>query len=227
MRRSHRILRPGFQQLLVVFASRNHRAWKWDLAHSPRGRRLAHNSRLSRRRRRRSTAFAVDIRRPVVEELAPPHFRAPRNPGSLLEVRFPPAQKQPVRKVRPRPAPLRRISWHVVVGHVLPTTDAESCGQLHRLWRALCARFDSCSCCCRCAGCQDLARRADLGPWLALLRPSARSGCSGRGPKGSVAIIAVSIRVGGKHDEKIGQARRPARCKSLVLGGGFSHHHSH
>ena len=44
-------LRPSFQILLVVFASRNHRAWKWALAQSPRGRRLAHNSRLGRRRR--------------------------------------------------------------------------------------------------------------------------------------------------------------------------------
>ena len=146
------LLTRKLQQLLLRFASRNHRGWKWALAQSPRGRRLAHNSRLSRRRRRRSTAFAVDIRRPVVEELAPPHFRAPRNPGSLLEVRFPPAQNTTVRKVRPRPAPLRRIPWHVVVGYVLPTTDTESCGQRNRLWRALCARFDSCSCCCRCAG---------------------------------------------------------------------------
>ena len=94
-------LRPSFQILLVVFASRNHRGWKWALAQSPRGRRLAHNSRLGRRRRRRSMGFGVDIRRPVVEELAPPRFRAPRNLGSHLEVRFPPAQKQPVRKVRP------------------------------------------------------------------------------------------------------------------------------
>ena len=61
----------------------------------------------------------------MVEELAPSHFRAPRNPGSLLEVRFPPAQNATVRKVRPRLAPLRRIPWHVVVGYVLPTTDSD------------------------------------------------------------------------------------------------------
>ena len=86
-------------------------------------------------------AFAVDTKRPVEEDLAPSRDRAPRNPSSLLEVRFPCAQKSTVRKVRPRPAPLRRIPWHGIVGHVLATTDTESCGQLHRLWRALCARL--------------------------------------------------------------------------------------
>ena len=67
MRRSHRILRPGFQQLLFDFASRNHRGWKWALAQSPRGRRLAQSPRLSRRTCRQMKAFAVDIRRPVVD----------------------------------------------------------------------------------------------------------------------------------------------------------------
>ena len=81
----------------------------------------------------------------------------------------------------------------VAVPDDLATIGAESCGQHGRLWRGLCARF---SLLLVLLSLRRLTRFGEAGRSRALAgassRPSARSGCSGRGPKGSVARRARS-----------------------------------